>query len=199
MSCASGFGYTYLKISQQINELFFDKLFNIIPDNWKLDNLGNKFKDDIKPSQMFHCTLIGKIPDHLKEKAIKSFEIFVKEKMTSCLQLKLLNLNLTPVPRILDKKVYCLSAQLIVINSNFSDIRSKCSEKLGGGEIIYDKDKVHISIVYIDEGYLSSLQNLLENNQEIKLLREEFEYKLIFEVNQVGIKFKDNSIEFSLN
>jgi len=184
MSVARGYGYSYLQVPQEE----FQKIYNSINDDWKLDNHGKKFKS--KPIHNFHSTFVGKIPNEVQQEATSKLSTYLCENVLP-FKGTVQEYMISKVERIKDKKIFCLVASVCVekaCNAQISFVEARrMAAKLTGGTIHYNEEQAHISIAYFEEKYVEEVQKLLPQLPKFDFL-----------ISSMAIMFKTETISMPL-
>ncbi|KAG2375010.1 hypothetical protein C9374_010384 [Naegleria lovaniensis] len=200
MSVQPGYGYSFLVMPSEAFSKF-QEMFDAFNDDWKLDNHGKEFKKSSlnnndstdRPRQNFHSTFVGKIPNSKKEEAIKALQELVTNgadgKKLYPFKATIEHFMISPVERIKNKKVYCLFAALKIETlrqdqMSFVHARRKCAE-ITGGKIVYNENEAHVSLIYTDETHV----------EELKQIVDRFNDKFEFEIDEVAIKFHEDTVK----
>ncbi len=146
-------GFAFVDVPEPLHSELVE-FYDSIPDEWKVDNHGKKFKT--KPKQEFHSTFLLSL-DGKKEEHILSYLRSVMEKEDP-FSVKIGSVSVDSVDRIKTQKVVC--AVFLLESNRLGDLKAQCSENVGKKQRYAGAG--HISLIYVLEQYKEQLKERVQ-------------------------------------
>src|SRR3989338_7049127 len=146
-------GFAFVDVPEPLHSELVE-FYDSIPNDWKVDNHGKKFKT--KPHQELHSTFLLRL-DGKKEKENLSYLKSILENEEP-LTVKLASVSVDNVARIKTQKVIC--AVFLLESNRLEALKSQCSEKVGVMQGYAGAG--HISLIYVLEQYKDQLKERVQ-------------------------------------